>query len=144
MLEDEDPEEPETNSEAAEDDKVIPEADENTETRSLSHMDDIQEILNGMTEAQLDAVSYLVGKASEPVIAHADDDDDETVQDVLDTMNDKQLKVVSYLVSQAATNGIDGDEDDEVEHSDFEGEDDMNFTAFDRFQCKLHFPQRSG
>ena len=131
-LEDETNEEPETNSEAAEDDKVIPEADENTETRSLSHMDDIQEILNGMTEAQLDAVSYLVGKASEPVIAHADNDDDETVQDVLDTMNDKQLKVVSYLVSQAATDGIDDDEDDEVEHSDFEGEDDMNFNAFDR------------
>ena len=130
-FEDEDHEEPETNSEAAEDDKVIPEADENTETRSLSHMDDIQEILNGMTEAQLDAVSYLVGKASEPVIAHADNDDDETVQDVLDTMNDKQLKVVSYLVSQAATEGI-GDDDDEVEHSDFEGEDDMNFNAFDR------------
>lgn len=97
-------------------------------------MDDIQEILNGMTEAQLDAVSYLVGRASEPVIAHADDnkDDDMTVQDVLDTMNDTQLKVVSYLVSQAAADGIDGDEDDEVEHSDFEGEDDMNFNAFDR------------
>lgn len=109
-----------------------PAADENTETRSLSHMDDIQEVLNGMTMEQLDAVSFLVSKASEPVVAHADDDGEETVQDVLDTMNDKQLKVVSYLVAEAATNGIDDDEDgDEAEHSDFEGEDDMNFNAFD-------------
>lgn len=109
--------------------------EENTTTRSLSHMDDIQEILNGMSDEQLDAVSYLVGRASEPALSHADTDDDEdmTVQDVLDTMDDNQLKVVSYLVSQAATEGLDDDEeDDEVEHSDFnEGEDDMNFNAFD-------------
>jgi len=123
-----------TTDSEAEDEKIgeEPAADENTETRSLSHMDDIQEVLNGMTMEQLDAVSFLVSKASEPVVAHADDDGKETVQDVLDTMNDKQLKVVSYLVAEAATNGIDDDEDgDEAEHSDFEGEDDMNFNAFD-------------
>ena len=110
------------------------EANENTEQRSLSHMDDIQEVLNGMTEKQLDAVSYLVGKASEDAIAHADSDDDgeKTVQDVLDTMNDDQLKVVSYLVAEAATNGIDDEDEDgdEAEHSDFGG-DSMNFNAFD-------------
>ena len=94
-------------------------------------MDNYQEVLNGMTEEQLDAVSYLVGMASEPVVAHADDDEDETVQDVLDSMNDKQRKVVSYLVAQAATEGLDDeDDDDDVEHSDFGG-DYMNFNAFD-------------
>lgn len=121
-----------TNDSDAETDEV--EADENTEQRSLSHMDDIQEVLNGMTEKQLDAVSYLVGKASEDAIAHADSDDDgeKTVQDVLDTMNDDQLKVVSYLVAEAATNGIDDEDEDgdEAEHSDFGG-DSMNFNAFD-------------
>lgn len=107
--------------------------EENITTRSLSHMDDnIQEILNGMTDEQLDAVSYLVGRTSDSMLAHGDDDEDATVQDVLDGMTDTQIKVVSYLVSQAAADGLDDNDSDDFEHSDdFEGEDYMNFNAFD-------------
>jgi hypothetical protein len=119
--------------------EVSEDSNKETDKRSTSEMDDIQEILNGMSEEQLNAVSYLVDKAGDEALAHADlshaddeDNDDETVQDVLDTMNDKQRKVVAYLVSEAATNGLDDDDEDgdAAEHSDFGG-DSMNFNAFE-------------
>ena len=129
-----------TNSESAEEpiaEEELQHEDEFSEARSISNMDNIQEILHGLTPEQMDAVSYLVGKASEPILVHGGKDDDEdsaddkTVRDVLNTMTPEQRKVTAYLVSEAAVNGLDSeDDDDEVEHNDFGG-DSMNFNAFE-------------
>ena len=124
-------------------------SDADNENKGEKDMDDnetVQDVLDGMSEKQRKVVSYLVAKVysegnvkhddleeddeSEEVIEHADDEDDggdETVQDVLNTFNAKQMKVLQYLVAKAAEGKKD---DDDVEHSDFGG-DNMNFNAFE-------------
>ena len=64
----------------------------------------------------------------EEELSHADSE--KTVQDVLDTLNEEQKKAVYYIIGAALSEKDGGD--DEVEHSDNdEGENKMNYNAFD-------------
>ena len=71
----------------------------------------------------------------EPVVEHADEkgenmDENKTVEDVLNTLNEEQQKAVAYVIG-AAIEQAKSNDDDEVKHSDNEGENTMNFNAFD-------------
>ena len=73
--------------------------------------------------------------SSEEVIVHEDEKGEEnmpntekTIKEIFDEMTEEQKQVVYYLVG-AAKEGL--DEEEEIEHSDNEGENTMNFNAFD-------------
>ncbi len=61
---------------------------------------------------------------------------EKTIKDVFDSMTEEQKQVVYYLVG-AAAESQDADED-EVEHSDYEGDNTMNFNAFDMQGTQSH------
>ena len=87
-------------------------------------------------------VEYMAEeKQSEEAINHEDkgeekmaepekktEESEKTVQDVLDTLNEEQKKAVYYILGAALSEN--DDDDEEVEHSD-EGENEMNYNAFD-------------
>lgn len=77
--------------------------------------------------------------SSEEVIAHEDEkggekmpNNEKTIKEIFDEMTEEQKQVVYYLVG-AAKEGLDEEDkdEDEVEHSDYEGDDSMKFNAFD-------------
>lgn len=72
----------------------------------------IQDVLDTLTEKQMQVLQYLIGRAISGEAEHDAMDDDEgsiehadekgeTVQDVLDTLNETQTQVVQYLVGRA-------------------------------------------
>ncbi len=104
-------------------------ADEEGDDDSDDGDETIQDVLDTFNEKQMKVVSYLIAQALDEkagaAVKHADEEvDGETVGDVLDTFSDKQMKVVSYLISEAL-------DDAGVEHSDYEGEDEMKHNVFD-------------
>jgi len=54
---------------------------------------------------------------------------EETVQDVFNTLTDKQKKAVYFIIGAALEEK--GSDDDEVEHSDYEGDNEMKYNVFD-------------
>ena len=78
-------------------------------------------------------------KTDKNTVMHADDenedsqgkqtdDGNETIEDIFNTLNEKQKKAVYAIVGMALENK---DGSDEAEHSDYEGEDDMKYNAFE-------------
>ena len=72
----------------------------------------VQDVLDTLTEKQMQVLQYLIGRAISGEAEHDAMDDDEesiehadekgeTVQDVLDTLNETQTQVVQYLVGRA-------------------------------------------
>ena len=73
-------------------------------------------------------------------LMHEDDsadqggDSGETIEDVFNTLNEKQKKAVYAIVGMALEEqggADDDDDDDEAEHSDYEGDYDMKYNAFE-------------
>ena len=110
----------------------------------------VKDVFDSFTEEQKQVVYFMIGQALEEK-EDADDDEDEdddsdevkhadegendmatqekerTVKDVFDSFTDEQKQVVYFMIGQA----LEDKEKDEVEHSDFEGDDIMKYNVFD-------------
>ena len=132
------------------DDRYLNHADDDVEDDDTEGGETIEEVFNTLNEKQKKAVYAIVGMALEGnggAVQHEDSDGDddseedggETVGDIFETLNEKQKKAVYAIVGMALENedGSD-DEDDEAEHSDYEGEDDMKYNAFENGAPRRH------
>ena len=96
----------------------------------------VGDVLDDMTDEQLEAVKLIAHAYHEDQLAHADDDyaDDEYADDEYD---DDEYADDEYDDDEYDDDEYDDDEyddsdyDDEVEHSDFDGGDEMYYNMFD-------------
>lgn len=107
---------------------------------------DIEDIILSMTDEQRSAVITLINAIKEQSkgnLKHSDDEPDtistdknkKRVIDVLKTLNDKQKAVVYVILQKLQESFKDNDEEDdkeeEIQHSFYEGEDDMKTNSFE-------------
>lgn len=126
----------------AKEDKIS-HADEEENQEKNTGGETIEDVFNTLSEKQKKAVYALIGMALEDknngAVKHADSDEDEdeedsnessdeTIEDVFNTLNEKQKKAVYALVGMALEEKSEGGE---VKHSDYEGDDDMKYNAFE-------------
>lgn len=133
-------------------DKKEAEDKEKTEVDNEKKEKTVKDVFDEFTEEQKQVVYFMIGQALEDAkgkkdaddeegtedaeVKHADDDGeapegkgDKTVKDVFDELTEEQKQVVYFMIGQAIEDAK--KKNDEVEHSDFEGEDFMKYNVFD-------------
>jgi len=136
---------------SAEDEKEA-EGKEKTEVDNEKKEKTVKDVFDEFTEEQKQVVYFMIGQALEDAKGKKDDDDEEgtedtevkhadddgeapegkgekTVKDVFDEFTEEQKQVVYFMIGQAIEDAK--KKNDEVEHSDFEGEDIMKHNVFD-------------
>lgn len=112
----------------------------------------VKDVFDEFTEEQKQVVYFMIGQALEEAgveavedaedeeeMKHSAEEEEEeeesadkkekTVKDVFDELTDEQKQVVYFMIGQAIEDTKNDNE--EVEHSDFEGEDIMKYNVFD-------------
>lgn len=130
-------------------DIVINHADNSNDDEDNDYGEEtIGDVLDTLTDEQLDVVEFLVGAAkseAEGEVEHADDGDftPEYVQEIIDSLDEKQERVVMSLIGSILKHSdfdeededdedeINGEEDEDNEDNDFEGGDEMKHNVFE-------------
>lgn len=112
--------------EACDDEAVI----YNGEELSLYHSEEgatVKDILDTLSEEQMNAVYYVIGElvSDDEDMAHSDESEEAYVQEVLDTLDDEQREAVESLIEDV----IEDLEEDEDEYDDEEYEDEEDFQG---------------
>ena len=116
--------------------------DEDEEEESMDEDKTVGEVFDTLTEEQKTAVYAVIGAALEDEggeeIEHADDEDedtgdgsDKTVGEVFDTLTEEQKTAVYAVIGAALEDQGEAEEDEDVEHSDYEGDNIMKYNVFD-------------
>lgn len=139
----------EDNSEDSAEDEKEAEDKEKIEVDNEKKEKTVKDVFDEFTEEQKQVVYFMIGQALEDAKGKSDDEDDDdaevkhadndgeapegkgdkTVKDVFDELTEEQKQVVYFMIGQAIEDTK--KKNDEVEHSDFEGEDFMKYNVFD-------------